>query len=108
MSMAEEMTPILANIGRALIAGTPEHWTSAHLELITSRPGPGMINLSNTITSPDGHREPVRPSDELLEATNQLQLLHERWHRMFHRALFTVALEADGEWRWDVHWEYEK
>jgi hypothetical protein len=64
---------VLKAIGNALIAVTPEHWKSATLELLATQATTLMVGLVHTITTPEGHRDLIAPTEELMAATARLQ-----------------------------------
>jgi hypothetical protein len=106
MTIDVEQTEILTAMARALISATPEQWNSALLELTTSRPTAKTTGLSHTISSPEGHRDIVVATDELLQETSRLQILHERKGNMFVRVAFSVSKDSDGDWRFHTDWVY--
>ena len=98
MSLQSEQTPILNAIGSALIAATPEHWKSVTLELVATQPTTLTVGLVHTITSPEGHRDLITPTEDLMAATTELQCLCERYGRPFARIVFEVSCDANGSW----------
>lgn len=105
-TIQDEQTPILEDIGSALIEATPQHWRAAVLELATTHPATGVVGLQHCITSPEGYGDLVAPTDELMEAGKRLQALCERHGQLFSRVIFEIRRDPDDEWLFDSRWEY--
>lgn len=106
MPLHEKITPLLNQIGRELIAATPEHWFSAQLLLkveLTSKTTQGM---AHEISCPDGLRDVVAPTDELMNATCALVQACEVHQKPFQEMNLTVRSDPDGNWRFHVEWKY--
>jgi len=105
-TIQDEQTPILQDIGSALIEATPQHWRVAVLELATTHLATGVVGLQHCVTSPEGHGDLVMPTDELMEATRRLQALCEQHGQLFSRVVFEIRCDSDDEWHFDSRWEY--
>jgi hypothetical protein len=66
-TLQELEIPIQEEVVRAVIALTPERWRAAVLMVRCSEEG-GIEGCEHVISSPEGHREPVTPSDGLFDA----------------------------------------
>jgi hypothetical protein len=106
MEFLEEQTQILNDIGRSLIEATPEHWRSALLELRTTHPTLATVGLTLIISSPEGFRDLVGPTDDLQDASTRLQLLSEREGRPFTAVRFSISCDSAGQWKFNTTWDY--
>lgn len=109
--MAQESKPppdqqerLYAAIGRELIALTPESWHAAVLEVSVETGSGGM---GHTIVSPEGNRQPIMPSDELMQSTYELLTLFRQYGREWKRMTFTLELRPEGEWHYVCHFVYD-
>ena len=57
--------PIERRIASALIEATPDSWQQARLEVEVSEEG-GVLGMPHTILSPEGWREVVGATDEIV------------------------------------------
>lgn len=105
-TIQDEQTPILQDIGSALIEATPEHWRAAVLELTPTQPASGVFGLRHRITSPEGYRDIVTATDELMDATIRLHNLCEKHGQLFSRIVFEIRCSLNDEWHFDSRWEY--
>jgi len=106
MSLQEEMTPILNVVGRELIAATPEHWQSAELTLEVTQRSKDIQGVSHLISSPEGHRDIVTPTEELMSATHNLVRLCESHQQPFQALKFVVSQDEAEGWRFHSNWSY--
>ncbi len=106
MSLHEEMTPWLNHIGRELIAATPEHWLSAQLLLKIEATSKTTQSMAHEISCPDGMRDVVAPTDELMDATCALVQMCEAHQKPFLEMDFTARSDPGGNWRFHVEWKY--
>lgn len=97
----KQQSEIYPDIGRELIAATPEHWNSAILELQDKGD-----TVSHSIFSDEGHRDIVSATMELFEHTRRLELLFKKYGAMFKSARFRVWLDESQEWQFNVQYEY--
>lgn len=97
----EQQNQIYPLIGRELISLTPEHWTSAVLELKAEENG-----VSHSIFSEDGHRDIVTPSMELFKQTRRLELLFKQYNSMWKEARFRIWLDEEKNWKFSVDYKY--
>ncbi len=96
-----QQSEIYSNIGKELIAATPEHWNSAILELLDRGE-----TVAHTIVSDEGHPDIVSPTMDLFEHTRKLELLFKQYKTMFKSASFRVWLNENNEWQFNVQYEY--
>jgi len=101
---AEQMTAILRRVGGALIEATPERWTEATLrvEVRTSAEG---TTITHSVKSEQHPRDIVLGTDELFEATRELQLLSDRAGEPWAAFVMRVRQES-GDWKFDINFEY--
>jgi hypothetical protein len=106
LSLEIELTPILNTIGRELIAATPETWASAELLLEVTNTSQATEGMAHSISSPEGQRDLVVPTGELMDATFDLLLTCRRHDKSFRALTFTVQSDAEGNWRFNSRWFY--
>jgi hypothetical protein len=89
-----------------LIALTPEWWNSALLKVsVVDRKG--IQSMSHEITSPQGHRELISPSDELFALTRQLFLLFQEFGQRWKQVTYEADLTPKGNWKFKCHFTYQ-
>lgn len=106
MSLQEVMTSLLNQIGRELIAATPEHWLSAQLLLKIEATSETTQGIAHEIFCPDGLHDVVVPTDELMDATFALAKTCEVHQKPFRELNFTARSDPTGNWRFHVEWKY--
>ncbi|OUR86893.1 hypothetical protein A9Q81_27585 [Gammaproteobacteria bacterium 42_54_T18] len=72
---------LYSTIGTRLIEATPEHWNSAFLRMRLSDD-----SVAHIIESDEGHEDIVMCTDEILEASWQLERELKSQGRMFEKA----------------------
>lgn len=97
----DAQSAIYPKIGSELIALTPESWKSAVLKLEEDSSG-----VMHTIYSEEGHREVITPSMELFEHTWKLEQLFRKYGSIWAIAYFRITQSEDGQWRFNVSYEY--
>lgn len=105
-TLQQRQYPIDLEIAQEVIAITPEWWRSAVLELAATTAPDGTEALSHSISSPDGHRDVVIPTDELFAATRSLVMLFREYGTMWKRATYTVRLDDAEAWQFTATFEY--
>lgn len=106
-SMLEERQgPLHIAIVNALIALTPEWWNAATLAVGFACEG-SVQSMPHDIRSPEGHREPITPSDELFDLTRQLFQLFQEFGQPWKQVLYEASLDSDGNWKWKCAFTYE-
>jgi hypothetical protein len=96
--------PIEQRIATALIEATPASWENARLE-VEAKDELGLLGMAHTISSPDGQREIVTPTEEIFAATYELRELFKQHGRAWRRLVFDIMKE-EGSWRFVAHFEY--
>ena len=104
-ALQEEETPIDKAIVDELVTLTPEWWGAAVLTIEYSKDG-DVEKYSHEISSPEGHKEPVTPSEELFDLTHRLGLLFRRHGKQWKRATYRANAGRDETWRYTVDFEY--
>jgi hypothetical protein len=107
VSLEAELSPLLSAVGRELIAATPESWASAQLSLVIAPTTATTEAVSHAITSPEGLRDLVVPTEDLMRATACLVQACRAVGRPFRELLFTVRSDARGAWRFQSEWIYD-
>ena len=103
-SLQELEAPIEKRIADALIEATPECWCAARLE-VSIREEDGVVGMPHTISSPEGRREVVAPTDEIMAATFELRELFRQHGRSWRRLVFDVTSEGEA-WRYVARYAY--
>ncbi|MEW6363638.1 MAG: hypothetical protein AB1714_03250 [Acidobacteriota bacterium] len=103
--LQEEEAPIDEAIVNEVVELTPEWWRSAALE-VTYSSEDGIEKYAHVISSLDGHKEPVVPSDKLYAATHDLGSLFRRDGKHWKRVRYEIRLQDDGSWKYTVAFEY--
>ena len=86
------------------IRNVPPSWKAATLTLKAPDHGLGT-GVSHSITSPEGRRDIVFPSDELMLATRKFELGSVK-HKLDWKKL-VVSVEKDGEsWKSKIDFDY--
>lgn len=98
--------PIDAEVTTLLVAATPDWWKEAQLEVTRHNHPDGVVGLAHTISSPEGHKEIVSPTDELLDATYRLATLFETHGKTWKRVVYTIKQAPDGSWAYRVSFSY--
>nr|WP_199045278.1 hypothetical protein [Dyella sp. ASV24] len=90
-------------VGSELIAATPETWSRAQLTL-TPTMDAGRVALAQEISNPDGLRDLVRPTEELIETSARFHAFCEahgdRWERCD-----LLVYEVEGSWQFNVNFK---
>ena len=103
--LQEEEAPIDEAIVNELVELTPERWRSAALEVTYSTEN-GVEKYAHVISSLEGHKEPVFPSEKLYAETHDLGLLFRRHGKQWKRARYEIRLQDDGSWKYTVDFDY--
>ena len=104
-SLQCEETHLDQEIVKEVIALTPESWRSAMLVVTYSDEG-GVQRYAHEISNPQGRREPITPSDELLDATHRLGQLFEKHGRRWRVVTYRIDIDGDGEGRYVAEFSY--
>lgn len=103
--LQDEEGPLDEAIVNEVVELTPQWWRAVALDVSYSADG-GIEKYSHVISSLDGHKEPVFPSDRLYAATHELGLLFRRHGTQWKRARYELRLQDDGSWKYNVTFEY--
>lgn len=93
------------SIAGELLDSTPEHWSRIRLEVDYWLEG-GVENYGHEISSPQGHGEPVMPSERLMDLTRELGERFARQGRRFSRMVAELSEKDDGNWRFRFDYSY--
>src|SRR5258708_6706010 len=88
-----------------IIALTPEWWNAAILT-VSVESKEGAVSMPHEFRSPEGHSEPIMPSDDLFTMTRQLLLLFEEFGQPWTKLRYSVSSIPDGNWRWQCEFTY--
>ena len=96
--------PLLRDVLVTFIRNVPPAWNAATLTLAAPEDGLGS-GVSHTIVSPEGRRDVVLPSDELMLATRKFELASVE-HQMLWKKV-VVGVEKEGEdWKSKIDFDY--
>jgi hypothetical protein len=99
------MSPLLRELGGALIEVAPEWWTEATMRVEVKRYPNGDTGMSHSVRSEQYPRDVVQATDEIFAATRALQQLCERAGQPW--SALVVRVEQVGEaWRFSTDFEY--
>ena len=102
---AERMTAILKRVGGELLGATPEGWTEATLRVEVKRSGDNTA-ITHSIRSEQHPADVAVGTDELYAAPRELQLLADQAGEPW--AAFEMReWQEDGDWKFDIHFEYD-
>lgn len=105
ISLVEKQAPIDKEIADALIVATPEIWKSA--EMFVERHDDGAQERMNiSISSPEGHKEPISPTEEIYEGLYRLSDLFREHAAMWRTVRYVVSQKDGGDWSYSVRFEY--
>lgn len=104
-TLQEEQRPVDVAIVRELVELSPEWWDSVALD-VTRSVVDGVEKHSHVISSPDGHRDAVIPSEALFEATYRLSQLFAGRGRAWERVSYVARQLADGSWSYQASFHY--
>ena len=102
-----ELEKVELDVVRALVAGLPEPWTEAVLEVQRILKPGGNVEHSLLIRPPPGQTGIVIPGDELLLAVRQLDLLFSERKHPFATLRVSVHQSEDGAWDFATSHTYE-
>jgi hypothetical protein len=103
-TLQEDEEPIEKRIASLLVEATPEWWRKARLE-VEVREEDGVLGMPHTIVSPEGLRDIVVPTDELLAATYDLLQVFRKHGAEWRRLVLEIS-DDDGAWRFVAHYDY--
>jgi|GEM_PF-1498307 hypothetical protein len=105
MTLQEKQAPIDSNLVAALVAATPEKWNSAEMFVERSDDSTNE-KMSISISSPDGHKELVSPTDDIYEGLYKLSDCFRDEGKVWKSVRYRVDLAPDGNWRYHVNFDY--
>jgi hypothetical protein len=104
-AFTDQQAPIDRNIVSALIAATPESWDAA--EMVVEREQEGEVeNLTIEITSPEGRREIVEPTEDIYEYLYALSDLFREHGRVWKKLKYSIELNEEGNWKYHIDFGY--
>lgn len=103
--LQKEEQPIDERIASELVDLTPEWWRSAELVVAYTAEN-GVERYSHVISSPEGHKEPIVPSEALQAATYELGRLFQRHGKHWKVVRYGVYMLGGGSWKYEVDFEY--
>ena len=105
-TLQELERPIDEEIANSLIQAIPEHWKSAMLEVIRSQKPNQVEGFAHVISSPEGHRDIVQPTEDLLNATLKLADLFAQFGNPWTKVTYLVEQKPDGNWKYSADFVY--
>jgi hypothetical protein len=103
----EHQEQLYSAIASELIELTPETWQAAVLDVAADRSRAGAFGMTHSIRSPEGHREPIVPSDELFDMTHSLLKFFEEFGQPWTRMTFSVKALPEEGWSFSSELEYD-
>ena len=101
----ERQAPLDLTVANALIAATPDWWSSA--TLVADREQHGSQELMTiVITSPDGLPEPISPTEEIYSSLYALADLFRERGTVWRSASYSVNQTEGGDWKYSVQFTY--
>ena len=97
-----QATPLIEQVGDAVIDLLPREWDEAVLEVSADRGGP-----THAISHPRRRGAWVAPSIELARRTGELLALFRRHGRAWTRARVEVTRTTDGVWDYTADFGFE-
>lgn len=92
-------------IVNAVIAATPEHWNCAAM-YVERKEVAALEKMSIVISSPEGNREPISPTDEIYAALYKLSDLYRSAPKHWLSVIYNVSLMSDEQWNYTVDFSY--
>lgn len=105
-TLVERQAPIDMAVVNALIAATPETWNAADMHVDREDDEAGQERMTISISSPEGHRDPIMPTDEIYTALYQLSDLFREHAKMWRHVHYNASINAQGNWRYNVSFGY--
>lgn len=104
-TLQDEESPIDREIVTELVAATPGSWRRVALEVTYSNDG-SVERYGHAISSPEGHRELVTPSQTIFDATYRLGRVFLKYGKHWKKAKYLVRVNDDGTMCYAVDFEY--
>jgi len=101
----ERQAPLDLAVANALIAATPEWWSSATLVADREQRG-SQEQMTIVITSPEGLPEPISPTEEIYSSLYALADLFRERGTVWRSALYSVKQTEGGDWKYSVQFTY--
>lgn len=102
MNQEQEAIKCYQNIALKLIEASPEHLNEVEISL--EKKDQGVAIIQEVSIKPEDY---FSPTEELLLAVRELQLMEEAKGKMFKSAKFKVFLKPDQKWSYDVKFNYD-
>ncbi|KVH79432.1 hypothetical protein WJ42_06135 [Burkholderia cepacia] len=103
--MIDKQAPIDLEIANALIIATPEAWRTADM-IVEREQEREQERLRIEISNPEGRKELVQATDEIVSALYKLVDLFRAHGPVWKKATYSVSMADDGQWRYTVNFEY--
>jgi len=100
-SLVERQAPIDFEVANALIVATPESWSIA--EMVVHRDEDASYErMSISISSPEGHRDLIGPTEEIQAGLYKLSGLYREFGKAWVSVTYRVELLPDGNWKYNA------
>ncbi len=104
-NLLDEQIPIDRAIANALVMATPDTWGA--IKMTVSREVDERFDRTTvTISSPEGHSEPIRPTDEILEFLSDLFNLFNAHEIHCRGMVYYLSQDPAGGWDYHVNFDY--
>lgn len=94
------------DVVNAMIMATPETWSAIEMRVDREVDEAGVERMAVSISSPEGLRDPIMPSDEILNALHQLSELFQEHEKVWKQVQYNASINEQGNWRYKVNFEY--
>ena len=106
-TLQSEQEPLDLRIVQEITSIAPEKWKSVRMEASREPGAGGAETLRVTITSPEGHRDIVIPTDKLLLAVRELSLVFHRYKHPWQAVRYYAEQLAGGSWSFRAEYKYD-
>lgn len=104
-SLVERQAPIDREVVNALIAATPETWSAAEM-FVEREQDSSHEKMKIEISSPEGHRDLVGPTDEIYAGLYNLSDLFREYGKVWSQLVYRANLTPEGNWKYTIRFDY--
>ena len=91
---------------RELISIIPEDWRTAVLQIERSVDFGDIVRYSHEVSSPEGHRDVVQPTEEIFQRAIELDKVFTTHGCVWREVTYLVSEETDGSWKYTIDFKY--
>ena len=67
---------------------------------------PNIEKFEHEISSPEGHREPIEPTEKTYNSIIKLADIFKKYGRCWKAVRYSISLDDKGKWNYKVEFEY--